>query len=130
MAANQAAELSEGTVSVVATKSVPQGISAMLAFNPDLDAEANVEAMTTALAGVQAGEITTAVRSTTIDDVSVEKGQAIALLNGKLVAVGTSPNDALNRLFGTRWRWGFLDTLEKVVRFLAQRLILLAWDCV
>jgi DAK2 domain fusion protein YloV len=95
MAANQAAELGEGTVSVVPTKSVPQGIAAMLAFNPDLDEQANVEAMTAALASVQAGEVTTAVRSTTIDGVSVEEGQPIALLDGKLVAVGTTPNEAL-----------------------------------
>ena len=95
MAANQAAELSEGRVSVVPTKSVPQGIAAMLAFNPDLDGPANIEAMTAALGGVQGGEVTTAVRSTTIDGVSVEEGQAIALLEGKLVAVGATPNEAL-----------------------------------
>lgn len=95
LAANQAAELGGGTVSVVPTKSVPQGIAAMLAFNPDLDEQANVEAMTAALASVQAGEVTTAIRSTTIDGVSVEEGQSIALLDGKLVAVGTTPNEAL-----------------------------------
>ena len=95
MAANQAAELGEGKVSVVPTKSVPQGIAAMLAFNPDLDEHENVEAMTNALSGVQGGEVTTAVRSTTIDGVAVEEGQSIALLDGKLVAVGATPNEAL-----------------------------------
>ncbi len=95
MAANQAAELSEGQVSVVASKNVPQGIAAMLAFNPDLDGEANVEAMTAALSGVQGGEVTTAVRSTTIDGVSVKEGQSLALLDGRLVAVGATPNEAL-----------------------------------
>ena len=95
MAANQAADLGEGKVSVVGSRSIPQGIAAMLAFNPDLDAEANVAAMTAAMDGVRAGEVTTAVRSTTIDGVAVEAGQAIALLDGKLVAAGATPNDAL-----------------------------------
>ena len=95
MAANQAAELSERTVSVVPSRTVPHGIAALLAFNPDLDAEANVEAMTAALDTIRAGEVTTAVRSTTIDGVSVEKGQAIGLLDGRLVAATATPDQAV-----------------------------------
>ena len=94
MAAGQAAELSDGTVSVVPSRTVPQGIAAMLALNPDLDAEANVEAMTAALATVRSGEVTTAVRSTTIDGVSARKGQALALLDGRLVAAAATPAEA------------------------------------
>ncbi len=114
MAANQAAELSEGQVSVVASKNVPQGIAAMLAFNPDLDGEANVEAMTAALSGVRGGEVTTAIRSTTIDGVAVEEGQAIALLEGKLASVGATPNEALlNMLDQTDIEEGSLVTLYR-----------------
>ena len=95
LAAEQAAELSETPIAVVASRNVAQGMAAMLAFNPDLDGEKNAEAMRDALDSVRSGEITTAVRSTTIDYVDVEEGQAIAILDGGLAAAATSPNDAL-----------------------------------
>ena len=95
LAAQQAADLSDGAVSVVPSRTVPEGIAALLAVNPDLDAEANVEAMTAALGTVRSGEVTTAVRSTTIDGVSVEEGQAIALLDGRLTAAAATPAEAL-----------------------------------
>ena len=95
LAAEQAAELSETRIAVVASRNVAQGMAAMLAFNPDLDGEENAEAMRGALDSVRSGEITTAVRSTTIDGVDVEEGQAIAILDGDLAAAATSPNDAL-----------------------------------
>ncbi len=95
LAAEQAAELSETPIAVVASRNVAQGMAAMLAFNPDLDGEKNAEAMRDALDSVRSGEITTAVRSTTIDDVDVEEGQAIAILDGGLAAAAASPNDAL-----------------------------------
>ena len=95
LAAQQAADLSDGAVSVVPSRTVPQGVAALLAFNPDLDAEANVAAMTAALDSVRSGEVTTAVRSTTIDGVSVEAGQAIGLLDGRLMAAAATPAEAL-----------------------------------
>ena len=95
LAAEQAAELSDTPIAVVASRNVAQGMAAMLAFNPDLDGEKNAEAMRDALDSVRSGEITTAVRSTTIDDVDVEEGQAIAILDGGLAAAAASPNDAL-----------------------------------
>ena len=98
MAANQAAELAEGPVSVVPSRSVPQGVTALLAWNPDLEAEAGVNAMTAALDDVLAGEVTTAVRSTTIDGIAVVEGQAIAMLDGSLVAAEATPGEALNAL--------------------------------
>ncbi|MCY4447365.1 MAG: DAK2 domain-containing protein [Chloroflexi bacterium] len=95
LAAEQAAELSDTPIAVVASRNVAQGMAAMLAFNPDLDGEENAEAMRGALNSVRSGEITTAVRSTTIDGVDVEEGQAIAILDGSLAAAAASPNDAL-----------------------------------
>ncbi len=95
LAAEQAAELSDTPIAVVASRNVAQGMAAMLAFNPDLDGEENAEAMRGALDSVRSGEITTAVRSTTIDGVDVEEGQAIAILDGDLAAAAASPNDAL-----------------------------------
>ena len=95
LAAEQAAELSDTPIAVVPSRNVAQGMAAMLAFNPDLDGEENAEAMRGALDSVRSGEITTAVRSTTIDGVDVEEGQAIAILDGGLAAAAASPNDAL-----------------------------------
>ena len=95
LAAEQAAELSDTPVAVVPSRNVAQGMAAMLAFNPDLEGEENAEAMRGALDSVRSGEVTTAVRSTTIDGVDVQEGQAIAILDGGLAAAAASPNDAL-----------------------------------
>jgi DAK2 domain fusion protein YloV len=85
MAANQAKEVTVKQVAVIPSKTIPQGLAAMLAFNPDGDLEAVAEKMNKALTQVQTGEITIATRSVEIDGVTVEKGQVIALLDGKLV---------------------------------------------
>ncbi|MCH7890922.1 MAG: helix-turn-helix domain-containing protein, partial [Gemmatimonadetes bacterium] len=66
-AAQQAADSSEKLVSVVPSRSVPQGVSAVLALNPDLSFDENAEAMERALASVRSAEVTRAVRATTID---------------------------------------------------------------
>ena len=95
LAAEQAAALSDAPIAVVPSVTVPQGMAAMLAFNPDLAGEENAEAMRDALDGVRSGEVTTAVRSTTIDGVEVREGQAIAILDGALAAAAATPNDAL-----------------------------------
>ena len=95
LAAEQAAELSDTPIAVVPSRNVAQGMAAMLAFNPDLTGEENADAMRGALGSVRSGEVTTAVRSTTIDGVDVEEGQAIAILDGGLAAAAASPNDAL-----------------------------------
>jgi DAK2 domain fusion protein YloV len=98
MAANQAAELGEGTISVVPSRSIPQGIAGLLAFNPELDPDENIEAMKQAIGGVRSGEVTTAVRTTTLNDVDVVEGQAIALLDGVVVAAKSTEDEALAAL--------------------------------
>ena len=86
-AAQQAADSSEKLVSVVPSRSLPQGVSAVLALNPDLDFEANAEAMERALASVRSAEVTRAVRATTIDGRRIEMGQAIGVVEGAVRAV-------------------------------------------
>ena len=86
MAANQAKEVTVKQVAVVPSRTVPQGLAAMLSLNPDDELEAVAEKMTKALNDVKTGEITIAVRSVEIDGVKVDTGQVIALLDGKLVA--------------------------------------------
>jgi DAK2 domain fusion protein YloV len=87
-AARQAAELSEKDVSVIASRTIPQGIAALLCFNAERDLPSNVEEMEEALASVQTGEITLAVRGVTLEGVTVEAGKPIGLLEGKLVVAG------------------------------------------
>lgn len=85
MAAKEAASMTVKKVRVIPTISIPQGISAMFRLIPDAELDDTVEAMMEAIDEVESGEITTATRTVEIDDVQVEKGQVIALHNGKLV---------------------------------------------
>lgn len=85
LAANAAREVTVKKVAVVPSRTVPQGLAAMLALNPDGELDDVAEKMGKALATVRTGEITVATRTVEIDGVSVAKGQVIALLDGKLV---------------------------------------------
>lgn len=94
MAAQQAQALAadEGkTVSVIPSKSVPQGISALLALNPHADLTHNAQSMTAALASVQTGEVTVAVQDAQFDGIQVHAGDVIGLLNDRLTASGPDP---------------------------------------
>jgi len=85
MAANQAKDVTVKQVAVVPSRTVPQGLSAMLSLQPDGDVDAVAQKMIKALSMVKTGEITVAVRNVEIDGVNVKDGQVIALLDGKLV---------------------------------------------
>ncbi len=98
MAANQAKDVTVKKVEVVPSKSVPQGLAAMLMLDPNGDLEAVAAKMSKALDTVHTGEITVATRSVQIDGVNVKQGQAIALLDGTLVASGASVEQALMRM--------------------------------
>ena len=97
-AARQAASLSEKPVHVLPTTSVPQGVSALLAFDPEAGAESNLSSMRDAMSALQSGELTRAVRSTTINGKSVSRGEVIALLDGQLVAASHDVEEALREL--------------------------------
>lgn len=91
MAAEQAKALSEKNVEVVPTITVPQGISALLALNYQADLVTNARIMADATKTIQTAEITTAVRSVSVNGIDVQEGQVIGLVNGKLKVTGTSP---------------------------------------
>ncbi len=88
LAAQSAAELTVKKVVVVPSRTVPQGLTAMLSLNPDGDLQEVAAAMTEAMQEVETGEVTTATRSVEIDGVQVAEGQVIGLHNGKLVVAG------------------------------------------
>lgn len=89
MSARQVAELTAKTVHVVPTASMPQGVGALLAFNPEGEFQATCNAMDAAAERVQTAEITQAVRSVQIDGLSVSEGDIIGLVNDRLITAGT-----------------------------------------
>jgi dihydroxyacetone kinase-like predicted kinase len=97
-AARQAAEQSTKTVHVVETVSIPQGIAALFDFDPDADADENVESMEEARQEVKTGEITRAARDASIEGVEVREGQFLGLLEGKPRASGDELNPVLVEL--------------------------------
>ncbi len=96
MAARQAAEATQKHAVVVPSRSVPQGLSALLAVNPEEGLDENARAMEDALTAVRTIEITTAVRSTEIGGVAVKEGQTIAVVDDELKVATDSPEDALD----------------------------------
>ena len=80
LAAEQAVKMSDDKdIRVIPTKTVPQGIAALLGFLDGVDADENETSMKEALAAVKSGEVTYAVRDTTIDDVEIHKGQYMGI---------------------------------------------------
>ena len=88
LAAEQASALTAKTLSVVPTTSVPQGIAALLALDPEGDLETVSQAMRAAVGEIKTVELTVATRSVELDGVQVREGQVIGLLNGKLAVAG------------------------------------------
>ncbi|MBQ8841491.1 MAG: DAK2 domain-containing protein, partial [Ruminiclostridium sp.] len=87
MAAEQTVKLADRKVIVLQTRSIPQGITAMLGFDPSADAEANSIAMTEAFDRVGSGQITFAVRNSEVDDKKIKQGDILGMENGKLTVV-------------------------------------------
>ncbi|MEH7084684.1 DAK2 domain-containing protein [Neobacillus drentensis] len=85
MAAQQAADVSEEDIYVIPSKTVPQGLSALLAFNPTTDLQTNEDSMNEALKHVKTGQITFAVRDTQIDGLEIEKDDFMGIAEGKIV---------------------------------------------
>ncbi len=84
LAANQASELTEKKVFVVPSKSMPQGISAMIAFNVMRTAQENFEDMVKALETVKTGQITYAVRNSVFDGIEMNEGDIIGIAEGRI----------------------------------------------
>jgi uncharacterized protein len=95
LAAEQAAGMTKKRVRVVKSRSIPQGVAALLASNPEDGLEENASAMEAALSTVRTLEITRAARTTSVDGVQVETGQAIAIVDDKLTLAAESPEKAV-----------------------------------
>ena len=112
MAAKQAEGLTQKRLRVVETRSIPQGIAALLALNQDAELEANVTAMEEARQGVLTLEVCRAVRSTSIGGVKVNDGQIIAIVDDELkLAAETAEEGVLRALEGVEAEGASLVTL-------------------
>lgn len=90
LAAEQAKELTNKRIEILKTVNVPQGISAVVAFDPELDIDTNVENMTDAYEEIEYGEVTYAVRTTQLDGFDLKEGDVIGLTSKKIVAKSNS----------------------------------------
>lgn len=100
LAAEQAGGLSRKEVTVIPSNSIPQGIGALLALNPQDSFGTAIRKMEAALTSVHSGEITTAVRDTTYKRLEIKKGEIIGLADGHLKVAGTDVAKVLGDLLG------------------------------
>ncbi len=98
MAAKQVVDLTETNVVVLETRSVPAGISARLAFDPDSSQEANIDAMNEAIANTKTGSVTYSVRHFTFDGKEYPENTIMGLAEGKITVVGDNSFDVLKGL--------------------------------
>lgn len=103
LAAEQAKELSEKNLHILKSKTVPQGVVAMLSFDEDNSVDENFEEMTEALEAVRTAQVTFSVRDTEMDGLKIKKDDFIGIEGGKILATGKKVNKTT------------LDLLERVV---------------
>lgn len=102
MAAEEAANLADKNVAVVPSKSIPEGMAALIAFDPKNTLRENQEAMTNAMQYVKTGLVTTSVRDTKIGELQINKGDVIGIAENEIVSAGTA----------------FLPVVEKILHHL------------
>ena len=88
LAAEQAGKLTKKTVHVIPTRSFPQGLAAVLAFNAERSVEDNVAAMAQAIGSVKSAEVTSAVRDTVLNGQQIAQGEVLGIAEGQIVAHG------------------------------------------
>lgn len=103
MSAQQANDITDKNLIVIPTKSIPDGISAILAFDPNASIEENTENMNEVLSNVRSGSVTYAVRTTNVDGIDVKVGDIMGLDEHSVLTVGKNVADTT------------LDLLEKIV---------------
>ena len=99
LAANQAKALvKDKEIIVIPTKTVPQGITAIISFMPEADGKANEEAMLEAIEQVKSGQVTYAVRDTKIDDKEIHEGDIMGIGDAGIIAVGTQIEETTRQM--------------------------------
>ena len=90
MSANQAAEISDKDVRVIPTTSIPQGITCVTMFNPEVGVDENEASLKETMGMVKSGSVTYAVRDTEMDGIVINEGDMLGLIEGKIKKVGSS----------------------------------------
>jgi len=98
LTAEQVPSLTEKKINVVPTRTIPQGVAALLAFDYEADLETNTVSMYQAHLEVKSIEVTRAVRASRLGGLDIKKNQAIGFLDGDLVAVGDKTEEVLNEV--------------------------------
>ncbi len=99
MAAQSAAEVIDQPAAVVETKTIPQGLTSLLAFDESKSIEENYERMSASLGDVVSGSVTTAVRDTTIDGLEIHENDNLGMVDGKIVVSNPDMMEALEETF-------------------------------
>lgn len=99
LAANQAAQVcSDQDIHVLPTKTIPQGLSACIMFNPEVDLDDNIAEMSEAIENVKSGEVTYAIKDTTYDGLEIKKDEYMGILGKAIVVSNPDCLDATKRL--------------------------------
>ncbi|HHY43046.1 MAG TPA: DAK2 domain-containing protein [Thermoanaerobacterales bacterium] len=98
LTAEQVKSISKKNIHVLPTKSIPQGISALLAFNPDVSIEENILNMSENIKTVVSGEVTYAVRDTQYNGTQIKTGDILGIIDGKLQIVGKDIEEVIIKL--------------------------------
>ena len=98
MTAIQAAEIADSNVIVIPTTSIPQCITAMMAFNPKKDVQTNEKNLNKAMREVKSAQVTFAVRDTEYEGHKIKKGDILGIIEGKITAIGKSPEAVTEKL--------------------------------
>ena len=99
MAAQSAAEVIDQPAAVVETKTIPQGLTSLLAFDESKSIEENYERMSASLGDVVSGSVTTAVRDTTIDGLEIHENDNLGMVDGKIVVSNPDMMETLEETF-------------------------------
>ncbi|PMR92212.1 hypothetical protein C1M49_08690 [Streptococcus intermedius] len=110
MAAQSAAEVIEQPAAVIETRTIPQGLTSLLAFDSSKSIEENHDRMTAALTDVISGSVTTAVRDTMIDGLEIHENDNLGMVDGKIVVSNPDMLTTLNETFSK-----MLDTDSEIV---------------
>ena len=113
LAAEQANDVTNKNLVIIPTKSVPEGISASIAFNPEASVEENKAAMLEAIKSVRSGQVTYAVRDTHVDGFDLAKGEIIGLDDKAILAKGNLVSDTTEKLIDTM----FDDSVMNITLF-------------
>lgn len=100
MAAQQAVEISDKNVVVIPSRSIVQGITAMIAYDEEAEFEENKEAMTAALDEITSASVTFAARDCVLDDLEIKENDVMGLIEGKINLIGNSPEKVCKEIIG------------------------------